>query len=125
MALVFGGKRGKDGQIMGKAWMNLASLGLGLAAWLLPLVAVALFKKARGRLSSVLTTVSALCCALSLYLQICYQNHLVCGGNSRGCDGFFKWIQSGGVVCRGKRYLTQMRFACTISFEINTKEKKL
>ena len=57
--------------------MNLASLGLGLAAWLLPLVAVALFKKARGRLSSVLTTVSALCCALSLYLQICYQNHLV------------------------------------------------
>lgn len=62
---------------MGAGWMNLASLGLGLAAWLLPCIAVALRKKAGGRPGAALVAASGLCCALALYLQICYQNHLV------------------------------------------------
>lgn len=62
---------------MGAGWMNLASLGLGLAAWVLPCAAIALYRKARGRLSAGFSVLSGLCCALALYLQICYQNHLV------------------------------------------------
>ena len=62
---------------MGAGWMNLASLGLGLAAWLLPCIAIAFYRKAGGRLSAVFVAASGLCCALALYLQIRYQNHLV------------------------------------------------
>lgn len=49
--------------MFGAGWMNLTSLGLGLAAWALPLAALALRKRAA--------------CGAALYLQICYQNHLV------------------------------------------------
>ena len=64
------------GQV-GAAWMNLASLLLGLAAWALPLTGLALRKKARGWVAAGLVVLSGLFCALALYLQICYQNHLV------------------------------------------------
>ena len=62
---------------MGAGWMNLASLLLGLAAWALPVAAMALRRKAGGRLGSVLVSFSALFCALALYVQIRCQNHLV------------------------------------------------
>ena len=58
--------------MFGAGWMNLTSLGLGLAAWALPLAALALRKRAAGRLCPALVWASA-----ALYLQICYQNHLV------------------------------------------------
>lgn len=63
--------------MFGAGWMNLASLGLGLAAWGLPLAALVFRKKAGGRLCLVLVWASAAACGAALYLQICYQNHLV------------------------------------------------
>ena len=63
--------------MFGAGWMNLTSLGLGLAAWALPLAALALRKRAAGRLCPALVWASAAACGAALYLQICYQNHLV------------------------------------------------
>lgn len=63
--------------MFGAGWMNLTSLGLGLAAWALPLAALALRKRAAGRLCPALVWASAAMCATALYFQICYQNHLV------------------------------------------------
>lgn len=63
--------------MFGAGWMNLTSLGLGLAAWALPLAARALRKRAAGRLCPALVWASAAACGAALYLQICYQNHLV------------------------------------------------
>lgn len=63
--------------MFGAGWMNLASLGLGLAAWGLPLAALLFRKRAGGRLCLVLVWASAAACGAALYLQICYQNHLV------------------------------------------------
>lgn len=63
--------------MFGAGWMNLTSLGLGLAAWALPLAALALRKRAAGRLCLALVWASAAACGAALYLQICYQNHLV------------------------------------------------
>ena len=51
---------------MGAAWMNLASLLLGLAAWALPLTGLALRKKARGWAAAGLVVLSGLFCALAL-----------------------------------------------------------
>ena len=45
---------------MGAAWMNLASLLLGLAAWALPLTGLALRKKARGWVAAGLVVLSGL-----------------------------------------------------------------
>lgn len=63
--------------MIGAGWMNLASLCLGVSAWVLPLAAFALRRKAGGRLCPTLVWASAAACAAALYLQICYQNHLV------------------------------------------------
>ncbi len=63
--------------MFGAGWMNLTSLGLGLAAWALPLATLALRKRAAGRLCPALVWASAAACGAALYLQICYQNHLV------------------------------------------------
>lgn len=58
-------------------WMNLASLCLGLAAWGLPLAALAFRKKAGGRLCPALVWAGMAACAAAMYFQICYQSHLV------------------------------------------------
>ena len=63
--------------MIGAGWMNLASLCLGVSAWVLPLAAFALRRKAGGRLCPTLVWASAAACAAALYLQICYQGHLV------------------------------------------------
>ena len=63
--------------MIGAGWMNLASLCLGVSAWGLPLAAFALRRKAGGRLCPALVWASAAACGAALYLQICYQNHLV------------------------------------------------
>ena len=48
--------------MFGAGWMNLTSLGLGLAAWALPLAALALRKRAAGRLCPALVWASAAAC---------------------------------------------------------------
>lgn len=58
-------------------WMNLASLCLSLAAWGLPLTALAFRKKAGGRLCLVLVWAGMAACAAALYFQICCQSYLV------------------------------------------------
>ncbi len=57
------------------AWLNLASLFLGLAAWALPLAA--LLSRRAGKRLSVLSTLSMGACALSLLAVIAYDVHLV------------------------------------------------
>lgn len=62
---------------MGAGWMNMASLCLGILAWVLPMIAMIVRKKAAGRICPMLVWASAMSCAAALYFQICYQSHLV------------------------------------------------
>ena len=58
---------------MGNIWylLNPLSLLLGLAAWALPLMAIS----RRLRLGKALAA-SSLCCSVSLWCQLVYQDHL-------------------------------------------------
>lgn len=62
---------------MGYGWLNLGSVALGLAGWIVPWLAL----RGRGRAGAAgrgLWHVASLsCCALALWFQICYQRHLV------------------------------------------------
>lgn len=57
---------------MNAGWLNLASLLLGLAAWALPGIAFI-----RRRQTAIFAAASFCACALSLWLQILYTEHLV------------------------------------------------
>lgn len=57
--------------------LNLASLVLGLIAWILPVVNLIQYKKFYQRNWAVLSILSFSACAISLCLQIFYNNHLV------------------------------------------------
>ncbi|WP_449620121.1 hypothetical protein [Robertmurraya sp. Marseille-Q9965] len=59
------------------AWLNLASLVLGLAAWILPIINLTREKKQENTNWIVLAMISISACALSLYFQIVYGNYLV------------------------------------------------
>ena len=63
---------------IGAGWMNLASLALGLLAWMLP-VAAMIRTAARPRAlhpALPLVCVSFAACAAALYLQLRYHAHL-------------------------------------------------
>lgn len=51
---------------MGSGWLNVESLVLGLAAWVLPVIALAW--RGKGRMLFSIASMGA--CAVSLYLQI-------------------------------------------------------
>lgn len=57
--------------------LNLGSLLLGLIAWILPVVNLAKRDKTESKTWIVLALTSVTACAISLYMQILYQNHLV------------------------------------------------
>lgn len=63
--------------MLGAGWMNLASLVLGVVAWLLPLVCLVLPHKEKNRVWAAFCLASISACATALYFQICYQRHLV------------------------------------------------
>ena len=57
--------------------LNLGSLVLGLVAWILPVVNLVSYDKANHRNWVVFSVVSISACAISLCMQIFYQNYLV------------------------------------------------
>lgn len=57
--------------------LMLGSLGLGLLAWALPVIGLALRTRVDGKGRAALAAGSVSACALSLFLQILYANHLV------------------------------------------------
>jgi cytochrome c oxidase subunit 4 len=58
-------------------WLNLGSLIFGLAAWILPVVRLAKRDKADRRKGPLLSALSFGACAVSLCMQILYNDHLV------------------------------------------------
>lgn len=62
---------------MGCGMLNLGSIAFGLAGWILPILhASQLAKRGKG-LGRYVHTLSMGACALALWLQICYDEHLV------------------------------------------------
>ena len=57
--------------------LNLGSLVLGLIAWFIPVVCLAKRKKSESKNWIVYPMSSISACAISIFLQILYQNHLV------------------------------------------------
>lgn len=57
-------------------WLNVGSLILGLVAWILPLVALMLYKKEHNKWI-IFPIASLSACAVSLCFQIFYNDHLV------------------------------------------------
>lgn len=62
---------------MGYGMLNLGSLLLGLLAWVLPVINLVRRDKTKNKSWVALSVASISACAISLYLQILYQNHLV------------------------------------------------
>lgn len=63
--------------MLGCGWLNIGSLILGLIAWILPIVNLTQHDKSGSRNWPVFSTASAASCAVSLYMQILYTDHLV------------------------------------------------
>ncbi|OCN00872.1 hypothetical protein A7X67_10545 [Clostridium sp. W14A] len=63
--------------MFGVGWLNIASLVFGLIAWILPVVNLTQRNKANSRSWPVFSVASAASCAVSLYMQILYTDHLV------------------------------------------------
>lgn len=57
--------------------LNLASLLLGLIAWILPIISIMQYKKHENKSWIILSIISISSCAISLFLQIIYNNNLV------------------------------------------------
>lgn len=57
--------------------LNLASLLLGLIAWILPIINIVNHKKLNNKNWANLSVISMGACATSIYFQILYNNHLV------------------------------------------------
>jgi cytochrome c oxidase subunit 4 len=56
---------------------NVGSIALGLVAWMLPIVSLMRFKKKNNDNWAILSIMSISACAVSLFFQINYNNHLV------------------------------------------------
>jgi cytochrome c oxidase subunit 4 len=61
----------------GYGFLNLGSLLLGLIAWILPIINLNILNKAEHKNWFVFCITSISACAISLFLQILYNNHLV------------------------------------------------
>lgn len=59
------------------SWLNVGSLLLGLTALVIPVIIIVRYKKTGNRKQPVLYGASMCACALSLFFQICYSDHLV------------------------------------------------
>lgn len=63
--------------MFGATWLNVGSLVLGLIAWILPVVNLMLHNKAGRRNWAVFSVASVSACAISLCMQIFYNDYLV------------------------------------------------
>jgi len=59
------------------SWLNVGSLVLGLTAWILPIVNLFNAKKQEQKKRAALSVVSMTACAISICLQLIYQQYLV------------------------------------------------
>lgn len=59
------------------SWLNVGSLLLSLTALVIPVIIIVRYKKTGNRNQPVLYGASMCACALSLFFQICYSDHLV------------------------------------------------
>lgn len=57
--------------------LNPASLILGLIAWIIPVISIIQHKKHNNNNWGILSIMSMIACATSLFFQIFYVNHLV------------------------------------------------
>lgn len=57
--------------------LNLGSIVLGLVAWMLPIASLMRFKKNNNSNWAIHSILSISACAISLFFQIGYSNHLV------------------------------------------------
>lgn len=57
--------------------LNLASIGLGLAGWAIPIIQVGRMAKEKRGLGRYTHILSMGACALAIWFQICYDEHLV------------------------------------------------
>lgn len=57
-------------------FLNLASLVLGLIAWILPVISLMSYRNGKGN-GAILSVISMTACAISLCFQILYGNHLI------------------------------------------------
>ncbi|MEK3994624.1 hypothetical protein MKY29_07695 [Psychrobacillus sp. FSL K6-2365] len=58
-------------------WLNIGSLVLGLVAWIIPIINLAVGKKQMNKKWIALTIISFSACAISICLQIFYNLYLV------------------------------------------------
>lgn len=58
-------------------WLNAGSLVLGLIAWILPIINLVRCNKPDNRGWVAFSVISVSACAIALYMQILYINHLV------------------------------------------------
>jgi cytochrome c oxidase subunit 4 len=63
--------------MFGASLLNLGSLVLGLIAWILPVINLVQPNNAHHRRWPVFSVASVSSCAISLWMQILYSNHLV------------------------------------------------
>ena len=63
--------------MLGFGWLNMGSLIFGLIAWILPVVNLTQHSKSGSRNWPAFSVASAASCAVSLYMQIRYTDHLV------------------------------------------------
>lgn len=57
--------------------LNLGSIALGIVAWMLPITSLMRFKKSNNSNWAIHSVLSISACAISLFFQIGYSNHLV------------------------------------------------
>lgn len=57
--------------------LNIGSLILGVVAWFIPIIVLVYYNKLKNSNLAFLTFMSISACAISLFFQIIYQNHLV------------------------------------------------
>ena len=58
-------------------WLNIGSLVLGLVAWIIPIINLAVGKKQMNKKWIALTIISFSACAIAICLQIFYNLYLV------------------------------------------------
>ena len=58
-------------------WLTPASLILGLAAWILPSIYISKYNNVESKKGSLYIFLSLSACALSIFLQVVYNNYLV------------------------------------------------
>lgn len=62
---------------MDYGWLNIGSLVLGLIAWTLPIINLTRYKRSTNKSWVIFSVISISACAISLWMQIFYTNHLV------------------------------------------------